>query len=259
MKFIDQMNNTILLSEIPKRIVSLVPSITELLVDLGLREKIVGITKFCNQPSDLKKQYSTIGGTKNINIDKIKELKPDIVFANKEENVEHDVLEIKKFTNVWISDVKTVNDNFDLIKNIGDIFNKKELSKKIIHETKFIFDNLKINNLKNKTVLYLIWKKPYMSVGIDTYIHDILTKIGLTNFITDKRYPIVEFKNLPEIDYIFLSSEPYPFDLKEKQEIERLKINSKVFLIDGTMFSWYGSRISKSSNYFQELITKLEY
>ena len=132
MKFIDQMNNTILLSEIPKRIVSLVPSITELLVDLGLEEYIVGITKFCDEPNYLKNKIEIIGGTKNINVNKIKKLNPDFVLANKEENLENQINEIRNFSKVWVSNVKNLEENLDLILKLGEIFNKKSESEFLI-------------------------------------------------------------------------------------------------------------------------------
>jgi iron complex transport system substrate-binding protein len=251
------MNNSILLSSSPKRIVSLVPSITELLVDLGLEKNIVGITKFCIEPSYLKTQCKIIGGTKKINIDLIKSLNPDIIIANKEENIENDVLEMMNFSNVWISDIKTLNDNLHLISELGKIFNRINEANEIIIETKKCFNNLNNIKLKDKEVLYLIWKKPYMSVGKDTFIHDILSQIGLKNCINEFRYPIIDLKNFEKVDYVFLSSEPYPFSTKEMNDFQNIFPYSKIVLVDGSYFSWYGSRISKSKEYFEKLISNL--
>ena len=258
MKFIDQMNNTILLSDTPKRIVSLVPSITELLVDLGLENNLIGITKFCVEPSYLKSKIQIIGGTKNLNIDKIQKLAPDFIIANKEENIESDILELKKFTIVWVSDVKTIDDNFDLINQLGSIFDKKKESVNIINSTKSIFNKTLNFNNKNKKVLYLIWKNPYMSIGRDTFIHNILTQFGFENSIQNDRYPIVELENFKDIDVVFLSSEPFPFSEKDIFEIQNQLPKSQIKIVDGTYFSWYGSRISKSSDYFEQLITNLD-
>jgi iron complex transport system substrate-binding protein len=258
MEFIDQMNNTILLSSTPKRIVSLVPSITELLVDLGLETKIVGITKFCTEPNYLKSKCVIIGGTKNIRIKEIQELKPDFIIANKEENIENDIKDLKEFSNVWVSNIKTIEDNIYLINQLGKIFNKIDEAKIIISKIKTTFINLKKTKLKGKDVLYLIWKNPYMSIGTDTFIHEVLSKIGLNNCVKQTRYPIIELDTFKSVEYVFLSSEPYPFTTKELIEIKSLLPDSKIFFVDGTYFSWYGSRISKSINYFENLISKLD-
>lgn len=258
MKFIDQINNTILLSSTPKRIVSLVPSITELLVDLGLEKYIIGITKFCNEPTYLKTKCKIIGGTKNIKIDKIKALKPDFIIANKEENIESDILELKKFSNVWISNVKTLDDNLQLISHLGNIFNKNFEADKIITKTKTTFHNLDFSKINEKEVLYLIWKNPFMSVGKDTFIHDILSQIGLKNCIKENRYPVVNLENHNKVDYVFLSSEPYPFTKNDMIDIQSCFQNSKIILVDGALFSWYGSRLSKSKGLFEKLITQLD-
>ncbi len=258
MKFIDQMNNTILLSNIPKRIVSLVPSITELLVDLGLEDSIVGITKFCIEPKHLIDKCLIIGGTKNININKIKNLNPDIIIANKEENLENQVVELKKLSNVWVSNIKNVEDNLDLIKKIGQIFNKNTEAETLISNTELVLEILKNKKINNKKVIYLIWKNPYMSVGIDTFIHDIISKIGFKNAIESERYPIIELNNYKSADYILLSSEPYPFKNKDIIEIKKELNHPKIILVDGKPFSWYGSRLSKSIDYFENFIAKLE-
>lgn len=258
MKFIDQMNNTILLSSPPKRIVSLVPSISQLLVDLGLEKYIVGITKFCTEPIHLKTQCKIIGGTKNIHIDKIKELKPDFIIANKEENIENEILELKKFSKVWISNVKTLDDNFELISQLGNIFNKNFEADKIITKTKTTFNNLNFSKIKEKEVLYLIWKKPFMSVGKDTFIHHILSQIGLKNCIIENRYPVVNLEKHKKVDYVFLSSEPYPFTENDMIDLQFCFQNSKIVLVDGALFSWYGSRLSKSKGFFEKLITQLD-
>jgi ABC-type Fe3+-hydroxamate transport system substrate-binding protein len=258
MKFIDQMNNTILLSETPKRIVSLVPSITELLVDLGLEENIVGITKFCEEPNYLKNKIEIIGGTKNININKIKNLNPDLIIANKEENLEKQIIELKKYSNVWVSNIKNLEENLDLILKLGEIFNKKSESESLIKKTKLAIKTLSNIKIKNNKSLYLIWKNPYMSVGIDTYIHDIITKIGLKNCILMNRYPLVELSNFKNVDYILLSSEPYPFKKKDIYQIRNELTDPKIILVDGKFFSWYGSRFSKSLDYLEEFISKLD-
>ena len=251
------MNNTILLSSPPKRIVCLVPSITELLVDLGLEDKIIGITKFCVEPVYIRNKCTIVGGTKKIKLNKIHELNPDFIIANKEENNENDIVELKKSFKIWISDVKTINDNNYLIKQLGDIFNKKTEAERIINLTDDLFENLN-NKFNNKRVLYLIWKNPLMTVGNDTFIHEIISKIGLKNCIEETRYPTIDINKFKNIEFVFLSSEPYPFNENDLKEIQKDFPYSKIFLVDGTYFSWYGSRLSKSKEYFEKFITKLD-
>jgi iron complex transport system substrate-binding protein len=257
-KHLDQLNNSILLSNVPKRIVSLVPSITELLVDLGLEENIVGITKFCEEPIYLKSKCQIIGGTKNVNILKIKSLNPEIVIANKEENIKEDINIIQNFTNVWISDVKNIKDNIDLIEKLGKLFDKEIRSKEIIFKINNIIHSLPLYKQKHNKVLYLIWKKPYMTVGKDTFISSIINMLGFENIITDIRYPIADLEKYKNADFVFLSSEPYPFSEKDKTELQSIFEKSKIFFVDGSYFSWYGSRFLKSIDYFKFLITNLD-
>jgi ABC-type Fe3+-hydroxamate transport system substrate-binding protein len=254
-EYFDQLNNSILLDKVPKRIVCLVPSITELLVDLGLENDIVGITKFCIEPAYLKKQTILIGGTKNINIDKIVFLKPDLIIANKEENIEQDVNILKAQIPVYISDVKNLQDNLNLIKDLGAIFEKELVAQEIINKTIKIFEMIKSSITTPVKVLYLIWKNPYMTIGTDTYIYSILSTLGMINCVNDIRYPEVNLIDLEGYEVILLSSEPYPFNNSDKKEIATLKNNKRIFLVDGTYFSWYGSRLSKSKDYFKKLIT----
>jgi len=200
------------------RIVSLVPSLTEILFDFGLTsEEVVGRTKFCVHPKNKVQDVAIIGGTKNINIEKIKSLNPDIILANKEENVKEQVEELMQTHKVIVTHVETLEDNYYLLKNLGNLLNKKEVAQQF---------NLKIqeqfNFEKAKTklkVAYLIWKDPFMSIGRDTFIHHVLQDIGFENFFANqKRYPSFELTDLADADVIFLSSEPYPFKEKHVEE-----------------------------------------
>lgn len=254
MLFTDQLNNTIELKSYPKRIVSLVPSQSELLWDLGLREEIVGVTKFCIHPKELFKHIAKIGGTKTIDIQKIRGLKPDLIIGNKEENEHAQILELQKEFPVWMSDIYNLQDALIMIQSIGALVNRLEEADKIKDNINTSFFNLKTIN---KSVLYLIWKDPYMAAGKATFIGDMLHKMGLQNVITDEngRYPNLSLEDIkllnPEL--IFLSSEPYPFKEKHIQEFKELFPYSKIILVDGEMFSWYGSRLLKSVGYFNKL------
>lgn len=259
MQFTDQLGRTIVIENFPERIISLVPSQTELLCDLGLKEKIVGITKFCVHPIGLTKEKTIVGGTKNLRMSTIENLQPDLIIANKEENVKEQIETLAKKIPVWISDVNNFEDALQMITAIGEITNTKRKAKSIIEnieKEKLLFTSE--INLKNKSALYLIWKDPFMSVGNDTFIHDMLQQAGYKNAADNLlRYPelsIEQIKTLqPEI--IMLSSEPYPFKEKHLEEIQAIVPNTKIIIVDGEMFSWYGSRLQYCWKYFTSLNT----
>ncbi|MBV8325606.1 helical backbone metal receptor [Chryseobacterium sp.] len=240
------------------KIVSLVPSITEALFDLGLtnEHEIVGRTKFCIHPQDQVKHVPVIGGTKNINIDKIKALKPDLILANKEENVKEQVETLMEDFKVIVSNIETIEDNYYLVKNLGKILNQEERAQHF---------NLKIYDILNQSKLntsikaaYLIWKNPYMTIGSDTFIHRILTEIGFENIFKDQtRYPQIIPEDLADADVIMLSSEPFPFKEKHIEELSGFYPDKKIIIVDGEAFSWYGTHIAKCGNYFKDLLAEI--
>jgi ABC-type Fe3+-hydroxamate transport system substrate-binding protein len=258
-KYTDQIGNTILLRETPKRIVSLVPSQTELLFDLGLEKETLGITKFCIHPNQWFKSKTRVGGTKNVDFEKVKQLNPDLIIANKEENSESDIKRLMRLYPTWISDIKNIDHAYQMIISIGEITNKKEKAIQLVKKTDISINNLQ-KELKTTTiqsVLYLIWNNPFMSINSDTFIYEMLILNGWENIITtsDSRYPEISEEEVKFLqpDYIFLSSEPFPFKENHKNAIEQQFPNSKVVLVDGEMFSWYGSRLLKASQYFKSL------
>jgi iron complex transport system substrate-binding protein len=261
MEITDALNRKISLSTTPRRIVSLVPSQTELLVDLGLREQIVGVTKFCVHPPDLRKEKKVVGGTKQVHFDKIKNLKPDIILCNKEENTREMVLELEKIAPVWVSAISTITDCCEMILSLGVLFSKQEKATQIAHQiqsnTKSFSESI-INNPSLK-VAYLIWKDPYMVAGNDTFINTLLEINNFKNIFLNKegRYPEVNLNELNKSDLILLSSEPYPFSEKHISEIKAVIKNKKILLVDGEYFSWYGSRLIKAFDYFKELHSKI--
>ncbi|KFC21358.1 ABC transporter substrate-binding protein [Epilithonimonas lactis] len=239
------------------KVVSLVPSITETLFDLGLTSsEIVGRTKFCIHPKELVKDVEIIGGTKNLNIEKIKALKPDLIIANKEENVKEQVEELMKDFKVLLTNVETLEDNYYLIKQLGHLFGKEEKAQLFNLKTYEAFDIPKSEN--KLKVAYLIWKDPYMTVGSDTFISRILEELGFENLFKDqKRYPEVQLEDLKEADLIFLSSEPFPFKEKHIAEIQNVCINQKIMIVDGEAFSWYGSHLAKCGEYYRKLLEEI--
>ncbi|MBI3518712.1 MAG: ABC transporter substrate-binding protein [Bacteroidetes bacterium] len=259
MLFTDQLNNTIELTSFPKRIVSLVPSQSELLWDLGLRTELVGITKFCIHPNELFKTVKRVGGTKTTDIEAIRTLKPDLIIGNKEENEHTQIVELQKEFNVWMSDIYNLNDALEMIRSIGKIVNKAAEAQVLSDTIYQSFSELKVIN---KRALYLIWK-PYMAAGKATFIGDMLQRIGLENVLVDPqgRYPELNMADIKALDpeLILLSSEPYPFKENHILEIKEQLTNAQIELVDGELFSWYGSRLKKSVQYFNDLISSIIY
>ncbi|GFD92127.1 iron ABC transporter [Alteromonas sp. KUL156] len=241
-----------------KRIISLVPSQTELLVDLGLEDNILGITKFCVHPTHLTKTKTIVGGTKNIKIDKIKELQPDIILCNREENTKEIVEACQQVAFTHVSDVFTLTDSIELISLYGSFFEKQIEAKKITNklESKIIDFKKFIKNKKSRKVAYFIWRNPWMVAASNTFINHLLELNKFENvYANEKRYPEVDIKNInkkkPEL--ILLSSEPFPFKEKHILEIIEHTNNLTPILVDGEYFSWYGSRLLKAFDYFKEL------
>ncbi len=239
------------------KVVSLVPSITETLFDLGLTtDGIIGRTKFCIHPKELVNQVEIIGGTKNLNIEKIKSLKPDLIIANKEENVKEQVEELMKDFKVLLTNIETLEDNYYLIKQLGHIFNKEEKAQFLNLKTYEAFDIQKPE--KKLKVAYLIWENPYMTIGGDTFISRILEELGFENlFKNQKRYPEVQLEDLKSADLIFLSSEPFPFKEKHIEEIQEVCKNQNIMIVDGEAFSWYGSHLAKCGDYYRVLLSEI--
>jgi ABC-type Fe3+-hydroxamate transport system substrate-binding protein len=256
-KVTDQLNREVYLPTFPKRIISIVPSQTELLYDLGLDERVVGITKFCIHPNDWFKNKVRIGGTKNLKLSLIEGLQPDLIIGNKEENSKDDIEFLEKKFPVWMSDIVTLEDSLDAIKKIGVITNSQNKSESIcqniLNESeKFISSTSKLSG----TFLYLIWYNPIMAAGKNTFIDSMCNYLRLNNCLAQNRYPEINSADLKVLspNYIFLSSEPFPFNEKHIQEIQNYFPNAKVILVDGELFSWYGSRLLHSFRYFSELI-----
>lgn len=240
------------------RIVSLVPSLTELLFDLDLGEAIVGVTRFCIHP-ETAKQKTKIGGTKSVKVDRVMALKPTLVIANKEENTKEDVEALRKQgIEVWVSDLNTLNDVYAFIEKLGQQLGIAQRANEMNAQIQLGFHTLE--KVQQKKVLYLIWHDPIMSIGTDTFIHHLLSLCGYENVIEGTRYPSITEEQLQKLapDYIFLSSEPYPFKDKHISSYQKLVPQAKIVLVDGEMFSWYGSRLLHAPNYFNILKKQLQ-
>ena len=254
------LKNSIDLTKKPTRIISLVPSQTELLHFLELELETIGITKFCVHPSSWHCEKIKIGGTKNLDIEKIINLQPDLIIANKEENVKEQVEKLAIDFNVWVTDVNNFDDALQMIEDIGSITKKETKANALIQSIKNEFEQNKhyLNALKN--VVYLIWKDPYMTIGGDTFINNMLLQAGYKNiFDNTLRYPEVSVDLLQDLkpECIFLSSEPYPFSNKHIELLKSALPDSKIILVNGEMFSWYGPRLLQAANYFNQLRLKI--
>lgn len=256
--YTDQMNHIVDIPSTPKRIISIVPSQTELLFDLGLEEEIIGITKFCIHPADKVKRKLKIGGTKTLNINKIKELKPDLILGNKEENERDQIEELSQHFPVWMSDISDLEDAVDMIRKVGLLVGREEKAVQLASSISMSFNNLRIKPSSFK-VAYLIWRKPYIVAGKGTFIDDMLRRCGLKNAFELNRYPEVFPAQIVEAnpDLVLLSSEPYPFTDRHITEFQALVPDANIQLVDGELFSWYGSRLLQAPEYFKQLIASL--
>ena len=263
MKLKDQIGRTIEINATPKRIVSLVPSQTELLHDLGLEDSIVGITKFCVHPIYFKSIKQIVGGTKNSNIEKIKALNPDIILCNKEENTKEIVEACEAICITHVSDIVTIEDCLELITQYGVIFSKEANATKISDKINVNLKDFKAF-IKGKSTLkaaYFIWRNPWMAAGKGTFINHLLELNKFENIYKNlERYPEIELNKLclegnPEI--VLLSSEPYPFKKEHALEVNNVSHDVKTLFVDGEYFSWYGSRLVNAFDYFKTLRSRL--
>ncbi len=261
--FTDQLGTLHQFDNTPKRIVSLVPSQTELLYDLGLEDSIIGITKFCVHPVHFKSIKKIVGGTKQVKIDKIKELRPDIIIANKEENTKEMVDELSRICPVWVTNIITVEDNLQMIADFGQLFNKRTEAQKWLDKFNFAYKDFQhfIKDQPVKKAAYFIWANPYMVAGKETFINELLKLNHFQNIYEEKgRYPEIELKRIRlegDPDLVFLSSEPFPFKDEHAFEIGSFTHHAKTIFVDGEYFSWYGSRLVKAFEYFKKLHQKL--
>lgn len=254
MLFTDQMGREIQLTHPPRRIISLVPSQTELLYNLGLRAEVVGITKFCIHPSLWYREKKRVGGTKQYDLKAIAALQPDLIIGNKEENSQEQIEQLMELYPVWMSDIYTLADALSMIRSIGALVNRQTEANLLGDQIQNGFQKLpKGAPIK---VVYLIWNQPIMGVGVDTFIDDILGLCGFVNLLSShSRYPSLTREELrtlaPEV--LLLSSEPFPFKQQHIQYFQALLPSTRIILVDGEAFSWYGSRLLKTIPYLIEL------
>ncbi len=249
----DGLKRTLSFEKTPSRVISLVPSLTETLFDLGLEASIVGRTKFCIHPKPQIETVPVVGGTKKVRFEKIRALKPNLIIANKEENTKRDIEQLLTEYSIYISDIRSFEDLKKFIHDMASIFEVQSIANKMLDKIEQYPD---FEPAVKKKVVYIIWQKPIMTVGNDTFIHFMLNKSGFRNAFEQKmRYPIITKEDIikADPDCIFLSSEPFPFTEKHVRKFERVFPNIQIKMVDGEMFSWYGTRVLQTIPYFKKL------
>lgn len=256
MQYTDQLGQLVILPSLPQRIVSLVPSQTELLFELGLEDRIVGITKFCIHPKEKVKHKTVIGGTKNFRLDVIDQLNPDLIIGNKEENYKEGIETLQLKYPVWMSDIYTLDDALAMIEQVGALTGADARAKELAEKINTDFHTINPINHPTRTA-YFIWRKPYMAAARNTIIDHILQRCGFANAFGDlERYPEIAAEQLQQVNpqLILLSSEPYPFKEKHIAEFQKVCPQARIMVVDGEMFSWYGSRLLHAPAYLQKVI-----
>jgi ABC-type Fe3+-hydroxamate transport system substrate-binding protein len=256
--FTDQMQRSVSVAYPPQRIISLVPSQTELLAELGLLPQLIGRTKFCIHPYTQLSAVPIVGGTKNFRFSTIHTLKPDLIIGNKEENYREGIEELATQYPVWMSDINTLDDALEMIRQVGHVTNTEHRAGQLAIQIQQSLEEVR-QIWKGQKVLYLIWKKPWMAAGKHTFIDAMLNYIGFENCISQSRYPQLTDNELRDLspDVVMLSSEPYPFKAPEQADLQVWWPTSRVILADGEMFSWYGSRLQHAASYIKNLHNSL--
>jgi len=253
--FADQLGREVTLPFPPRRIVSLVPSQTELLVDLGLSEHVVGVTKFCVHPPEIRRTAVVVGGTKQVDFAKIAALKPDLIIGNKEENDQAVIEHLATRYPVWLSDISNLPEALAMIRGVGLLTDTVPAATTLAQQIAASFAELNTPTAQ-ESVAYLIWRKPYMAAAAGTFIDDMLTRAGFRNALAHlSRYPQVTPAQLAAAapPRILLSSEPYPFTEKHFAEFRQLCPDARIQVVDGELFSWYGSRLRHTAAYLPTL------
>ena len=249
----DAMGRPLTLARRPRRIVSLVPSQTELLADIGLDAEVIGLTKFCVHPADWRRRKAVIGGTKNPRIAEIVALEPDLILANKEENSRQIVEDLAPHAPVYVTDVGDLPTALTMIRAVGALVGRAEAAEALADGIDADFGALEAEIAAREgprpRVGYLIWKGPYMAAGGDTFIDAMLARGGWVNGFGERpRYPEVTVDALraARLDRLYLSSEPFPFGPSHAAELSAALPGVDVRCVDGEPFTWYGSRLRKT-------------
>lgn len=246
----------------PERIVSLVPSWTEALFELGLGSRVVGVTEYCVHPARDLAHVPSVGGTKNPDLDRIAGLRPDLIIANREENKRQDVERLRaRGIEVWVTDARTVAAGARELRELARLGATDAAVRAVVDPVVRAVESAtesRSSRTDRTRVFCPIWKNPWMAVGGDTYANDLLALCGGDNVFADfedrsgRRYPIVGEADIeaaaPEV--ILLPDEPYTFGPRDVDELRALAVpaarSARIHMIDGTWVSWYGPRIKRA-------------
>ena len=255
----DMMGRELHLPYAPKKIISIVPSLSELLYSLQIEERVVGITKFCVRPQEWKGLKTNVGGTKKLNLAIVDQLNPDLILANKEENSFKDIDYLAAKYPVWVSDINNFDEALSAIETIGEITQSEKEAKRLLYRIHKAWGEITPEKNTDKTCAYLIWNDPIMTAGNNSFINDMMERLNFRNIIKEERYPAISLDKLKEEspDVVFLSSEPFPFSENHLSFFSTALPNSQIILVDGEMFSWYGSRMKYAVNYFKKLLVEV--
>jgi ABC-type Fe3+-hydroxamate transport system substrate-binding protein len=214
----------------------------------------VGITKFCVHPQEWRQSKTIVGGTKNVDHIAIDKLRPDLIIANKEENTKEDVERLQMKFPVHVTEVSTIESAFEMMLDLGKLTGTTSKAEDLVVQIKMGFNDLP--QAETRDALYLIWKKPWMAAGNDTFIHSMMELAGFRNVIGQERYPQLTTDQVVQLapEIVLLSTEPYPFKDQHVEELQKLLPHSKVVLVDGEMFSWYGSRMVLAAEYLSRMM-----
>ena len=258
----DQLGRIVAVPQAPQRIVSLVPSQTELLFELGVGERVVGVTRYCTDPPEGVARCTDIGGTKKFRFDAIDALSPDLIIGNKEENYQEGIERLAERYPVWMSDIYDLDDALAMIRSVGNLVEATapaEALVQAINERRVALGAAAAEREPVPTA-YLIWRKPWMVAATDTFADHVMRLAGLENaFGHASRYPELDDAQLAACgaQLVLLSSEPFPFTAAHVDELQQLLPAARVELVDGTHWTWYGSRLLPALGAVQSLVDGL--
>jgi len=240
------------------RIVSLVPSLTELVCELGLAGELVGRTGFCVHPQEVVRRIAKVGGTKTVNLEKIRSLEPTHVVLNMDENRKETAEALEKFVpNLVVTHPLAPLDNLTLYRRFGTVFGREREAEALCMRFQAAYDEAVAATYPERRVLYLIWKGPWMTVSRDTYISRTLALFGLRTIPESAadRYPKLADLRTEAADLVLLSSEPYRFRDRHLAEVSGLT-GKPALLVDGQMTSWYGPRAIAGLGYLKTFVQR---
>ena len=260
-ELIDACGRRVVLPDVPQRVVCLCPSLTETLFALGLASRVVGRTRYCIHPAPEIDSVAVVGGTKKIDFDALQRCAPDLIIAEKEENRREDVAAMAQYCPVYVCDIQTLEQAYCAIHSLGEVTGQTSRAAQLVSRIETAWRGIPV--LKRPLrVLYLIWRKPWMAAGADTYINAVLQRAGMINVAAELngRYPQIESSDLKglDVDLCLLSSEPYPFKATHCEELKAWLPQANMQLVDGEMFSWYGSRMLPAARYLADLLRQAD-